>query len=163
MIRREHRSVWAGSGTRGRRWSPWDSGGDELRVPTAAALRLPQRPGCAASPRSAGARRGCVPLPAQPACAAGGSGALLEHTDKRVDSSAHMITTARVPADKPVRIAFSLNDSPDVVLFANHGGRCDGPVRLNYPITVVQGGIYNITRYKRGKGVFLLDGDYLTG
>ncbi|XP_039376299.1 MAP3K7 C-terminal-like protein isoform X7 [Mauremys reevesii] len=113
MIRREHRSVWAGSGTRGRRWSPWDSGGDELRVPTAAALRLPQRPGCAASPRSAGARRGCVPLPAQPACAAGGSGALLEHTDKRVDSSAHMITTARVPADKPVRIAFSLNDSPD--------------------------------------------------
>lgn len=37
----------------------------------------------------------------------------LEHTDKRVDSSAHMITTARVPADKPVRIAFSLNDSPD--------------------------------------------------
>ncbi|XP_034649296.1 MAP3K7 C-terminal-like protein isoform X2 [Trachemys scripta elegans] len=39
--------------------------------------------------------------------------AVLEHTDKRVDSSAHMITTARVPADKPVRIAFSLNDSPD--------------------------------------------------
>ncbi|XP_067421758.1 MAP3K7 C-terminal-like protein isoform X3 [Emydura macquarii macquarii] len=38
---------------------------------------------------------------------------MLEHTDKRVGSSAHMITTARVPADKPVRIAFSLNDSPD--------------------------------------------------
>ncbi|XP_073218970.1 MAP3K7 C-terminal-like protein isoform X3 [Lepidochelys kempii] len=40
-------------------------------------------------------------------------GATLEHADKRVGSSAHMITTARVPADKPVRIAFSLNDSPD--------------------------------------------------
>ncbi|KAM7180259.1 MAP3K7 C-terminal-like protein isoform 2-T5 [Macrochelys suwanniensis] len=37
----------------------------------------------------------------------------LEHADKHVGSSAHMITTARVPADKPVRIAFSLNDSPD--------------------------------------------------
>ncbi|VTJ69750.1 Hypothetical predicted protein [Marmota monax] len=28
-------------------------------------------------------------------------------------SGAHMISTARVPADKPVRIAFSLNDAPD--------------------------------------------------
>ncbi|XP_064922158.1 MAP3K7 C-terminal-like protein isoform X2 [Columba livia] len=37
----------------------------------------------------------------------------LEQTSKSIDSSAHMITTARVPADKPVRIAFSLNDSPD--------------------------------------------------
>ncbi|PKU42051.1 hypothetical protein llap_7651 [Limosa lapponica baueri] len=37
----------------------------------------------------------------------------LEQTSKNIDSSAHMITTARVPADKPVRIAFSLNDSPD--------------------------------------------------
>ncbi|XP_010225584.1 PREDICTED: MAP3K7 C-terminal-like protein isoform X2 [Tinamus guttatus] len=37
----------------------------------------------------------------------------LEQTSKSVDSSAHMITTARVPADKPVRIAFSLNESPD--------------------------------------------------
>ncbi|XP_025057112.1 MAP3K7 C-terminal-like protein isoform X2 [Alligator sinensis] len=37
----------------------------------------------------------------------------LEHTGKNLGSSAHMITTARVPADKPVRIAFSLNDSPD--------------------------------------------------
>ncbi|XP_063249688.1 MAP3K7 C-terminal-like protein isoform X3 [Prinia subflava] len=37
----------------------------------------------------------------------------LEQTSKSIDSSAHMITTARVPADKPIRIAFSLNDSPD--------------------------------------------------
>ncbi|NXL96373.1 M3KCL protein, partial [Tyrannus savana] len=37
----------------------------------------------------------------------------LEQTSKSIDSSAHMITTARVPADKQVRIAFSLNDSPD--------------------------------------------------
>ncbi|NWY33212.1 M3KCL protein, partial [Pheucticus melanocephalus] len=37
----------------------------------------------------------------------------LEQTSKSIDSSAHMITTARVPADKPVRIAFSLNESPD--------------------------------------------------
>ncbi|XP_049690690.1 MAP3K7 C-terminal-like protein [Accipiter gentilis] len=37
----------------------------------------------------------------------------LEQTSKSIDSSAHMITTARVPADKPVRIAFSLSDSPD--------------------------------------------------
>uniref|UniRef100_A0A8C0V0Z4 MAP3K7 C-terminal like n=2 Tax=Cyanistes caeruleus TaxID=156563 RepID=A0A8C0V0Z4_CYACU len=37
----------------------------------------------------------------------------LEQTSKSIDSSAHMITTARVPADKPVRIAFSLNDSPE--------------------------------------------------
>ncbi|XP_038200868.1 MAP3K7 C-terminal-like protein isoform X2 [Arvicola amphibius] len=28
-------------------------------------------------------------------------------------SGAHMISTARVPADKPVRIAFSLSDAPD--------------------------------------------------
>ncbi|KAF7251318.1 MAP3K7 C-terminal-like protein [Varanus komodoensis] len=38
---------------------------------------------------------------------------MLEHISKRIGSSAHMITTARVPADKPIRIAFSLNDSPD--------------------------------------------------
>ncbi|XP_064500108.1 MAP3K7 C-terminal-like protein isoform X1 [Pseudopipra pipra] len=37
----------------------------------------------------------------------------LEQTSKSIDSSAHMITTARVPADKQVRIAFSLNESPD--------------------------------------------------
>lgn len=39
----------------------------------------------------------------------------LEQTSKSIDSSAHMITTARVPADKPVRIAFSLSDSPGTV------------------------------------------------
>ncbi|XP_040432562.1 MAP3K7 C-terminal-like protein isoform X3 [Cygnus olor] len=37
----------------------------------------------------------------------------LEQTSKSIGSSAHMITTARVPADKPVRIAFSLNETPD--------------------------------------------------
>uniref|UniRef100_A0A8C3BA82 MAP3K7 C-terminal-like protein n=1 Tax=Cairina moschata TaxID=8855 RepID=A0A8C3BA82_CAIMO len=38
----------------------------------------------------------------------------LEQTSKSIGSSAHMITTARVPADKPVRIAFSLNETPVV-------------------------------------------------
>ncbi|KAG8136580.1 hypothetical protein E2320_005147, partial [Naja naja] len=37
----------------------------------------------------------------------------VKHTTRRIGSSAHMITTARVPADKRIRIAFSLNDSPD--------------------------------------------------
>ncbi|POI35396.1 hypothetical protein CIB84_000853, partial [Bambusicola thoracicus] len=41
----------------------------------------------------------------------------LEQTSKSIDSSAHMITTARVPADKPVRIAFSLDESPAVFFF----------------------------------------------
>ncbi|NXC43106.1 M3KCL protein, partial [Penelope pileata] len=37
----------------------------------------------------------------------------LEQPSKSIGSSAHMITTARVPADKPVRISFSLDESPD--------------------------------------------------
>ncbi|XP_013913486.1 PREDICTED: MAP3K7 C-terminal-like protein [Thamnophis sirtalis] len=36
----------------------------------------------------------------------------VKHTTRHIGSSAHMITTARVPADKRIRIAFSLNDSP---------------------------------------------------
>jgi len=39
----------------------------------------------------------------------------LEQTSKSIGSSAHMITTARVPADKPVRIAFSLDESPGTI------------------------------------------------
>ncbi|MEJ1283024.1 Map3k7 C-terminal like [Cricetulus griseus] len=43
-----------------------------------------------------------------------GSGAeQLEDPGEGRASGAHMISTARVPADKPVRIAFSLNDAPD--------------------------------------------------
>ncbi|XP_062031750.1 MAP3K7 C-terminal-like protein isoform X2 [Lepus europaeus] len=37
----------------------------------------------------------------------------LEDPGEGEGSGAHMISTARVPADKPVRIAFSLNDASD--------------------------------------------------
>lgn len=36
-------------------------------------------------------------------------------------SGAHMISAARVPADRPVRIAFSLNDAPGTVCSRGEG------------------------------------------
>ncbi|KAK7815682.1 hypothetical protein U0070_015611 [Myodes glareolus] len=54
-------------------------------------------------------RNGEVPWAGTP-----GSGAeQLEDPGEGRASGAHMISTARVPADKPVRIAFSLSDAPD--------------------------------------------------
>lgn len=54
-------------------------------------------------------------------------------------SGAHMISTARVPADKPVRIAFSLNDAPGTIC-----SRGEGPPNTSRIFTIFHDSMENV-------------------